>query len=232
MHQWFGDNVSPELLERPLAQRGPGDVRRGAVLQRGRHRDRRYYNQWNTTAANSATWTVPAANPTDTDSSDLFGSHVYDRGAMALEALRTRRRPDDFLAIMKEWQVRYADHQPGTADFFALAEELSGKELTAFFQDWIYDADKPAWPGKFNLSLASDPASGTVAAGSPVSYTLSAANTGKVSLAGKVVDARPDRRPRRRHHRYPPGEHLAVGTTLTWNVPATAWLRRPASSSR
>jgi len=177
---------------------------------------------WNSTAANDPTW-KPAANPTDTDPTDLFDAHVYDRGAMALEALRTVVGPTTFLAIMKEWQVRYAGTSQGTEDFFALAEELSGKELTAFFQDWIYDADKPAWPGKFTLSLASTPASGTVAAGGAVSYTLSTQNTGKVALAGKVVkvdltdvldDATVDGAL--------PANTTLAGNVLTWNVPSTA----------
>ena len=75
---------------------------------------------------------------------------------MALEALRTAIGATDFADLMEEWQDRYGGASPGTAAFIDLAEELDGRELTAFFQDWIYDADKPAWPGKFNLVAGLD----------------------------------------------------------------------------
>ena len=185
MHQWFGDNVSPSFWSDLWLNEGPATYAESQYANEA-GTETTFYNLWNSTAANDPTW-KPAANPTDTDSSDLFDAHVYDRGAMALEALRTVVGPTKFLEIMKEWQVRHAGTSQGTEAFFALAEELSGKELTAFFQDWVYDADKPAWPGRFTLSLASAPTSGTVAAGGAVSYTLSAQNTGKIALAGKVV---------------------------------------------
>ena len=219
-HQWFGDNVSPSFWSDLWLNEGPATYAEAQSANEA-GTETTFYNQWNGTAAGSTTWTVPAANPTDTDSSDLFGSHVYARGAMALEALRTAVGPATFLAIMKEWQVRYGGTSRGTEDFFALAEELSGKELTAFFQDWIYDADKPAWPGKFTLSVASTPASGSVAPGAPISYTLTAANTGKVTLTGAVVtldltDVLDDAT----IGTLPAGTSL-VGSTLTWNVPST-----------
>ena len=221
MHQWFGDNVSPSFWSDLWLNEGPATYAESQYANEA-GTETTFYNLWNSTAANDPTW-KPAANPTDTDPTDLFDAHVYDRGAMALEALRTVVGPTTFLAIMKEWQVRYAGTSQGTEDFFALAEELSGKELTAFFQDWIYDADKPAWPGRFTLSLASTPASGTVAAGGAVSYTLSTQNTGKVALAGKVVkvdltdvldDATVDGAL--------PANTTLAGNVLTWNVPSTA----------
>ncbi|WP_372736934.1 hypothetical protein, partial [Nocardioides sp.] len=113
---------------------------------------------------------------------------------------------------------------PGTAAFIDLAEEISGHDLTAFFQDWIYDPDKPAWPGKFNLSLTSDPAGAPVEPETTVNYTIGAANTGKVALNGAVVEVDvsdllddADINP----GTLPSGVTLD-GTTLTWNVPSTA----------
>jgi hypothetical protein len=219
-HQWFGDNVSPSFWSDLWLNEGPATY---AESQRANEAttETTFYNQWSTSSATSTTWTVPAANPTDTDSSDLFASHVYARGAMALEALRTVVGPTKFLEIMKEWQVRYATTSRGTEDFFALSEELSGKELTDFFTDWIYEGNKPAWPGKFNLSIASTPSSGSVAAGAPFSYTLSAANSGKVTLTGKVVkldlaDVLDDATIGAL-----PANTSLDGTMLTWNIPST-----------
>lgn len=222
MHQWFGNNVTPEYWSDLWLSEGPADyAERQYPSESGT--ETAFYNEWNSTAPGSATWTTPAANPSDTNPADLYGAHVYDRGGMALEALRTAIGPTAFLATMREWQVRYGGTSQGTEDFVALAEEVSGKDLTAFFQDWIYDANKPAWPGKFTLSLASTPSSGMVAPNSAVTYTVSAANTGKVALTGAAVtldlaDVLDDATITGSL----PANTSLDGTTLTWTVPSTA----------
>ena len=198
-----------EGLGRHLAQRGAGDVRRGPVRQRGRASRPRCSTSAPPPRAGSSTWTTPASSPADTDPADLFGSHVYDRGAMALEALRTAIGAATFADLMEEWQVRFAGQSPGAAAFYALAEEQSGRQLDAFFQDWIFDDNKPVWPGKFNLALATTPASGPVAPGAAVTYAVSVINTGKVALTGCGRDPRPHRRPGQRdRQRRPAGEHV------------------------
>ena len=35
-----------------------------------------------------------------------------------------------------------------------MAESISGRDLTAFFQAWWFTTGKPAWPVKFNLNVA------------------------------------------------------------------------------
>jgi aminopeptidase N len=74
---------------------------------------------------------------------NLFDGTVYDRGGMTLEALRERIGDATFLTLLRTW---YAQHRYGnvtTAQFIALAEQLSGKDLGGFFQAWLYDPGKP-----------------------------------------------------------------------------------------
>ena len=156
-----------------------------------------------------------------TSTSQLFGSQSYTRGAMTYEALRAAIGDPAFFQLIKQWQTDYSGQTKHWNDLIDLAEQISGRDLTAFFQDWIYDANKPAWPGKLSLVLGASPASGAVAAGSTLTYQLSATNTGKVPLTGAVVsvdlanvldDATIGA--------LPAGLALA-GTTLTWTVPTT-----------
>ncbi|MBJ7356700.1 M1 family aminopeptidase [Nocardioides sp.] len=221
MHQWFGNNVSPKVWNDLWLGEGPATYAEEQYVDEA-GTEEHFYDEWVDTPADDATWTTPTVDEDDSDPTDLYGSHVYDRGAMALEALRTAIGAPTFAGLMREWQVRYAGQSPGTAAFVALAEELSGRQLDAFFQDWIYDADKPAWPGRFDLALASTPAGGPVSAGAGVTYRLSVTNTGQVPLAGTVVTADlTDVLDDATLGALPSGATRAGGT-LTWTVPSTA----------
>ena len=59
--------------------------------------------------------------------------------AAALEALRRTVGDATFYAILREWVDRYRGQNVTTEDFIALSEELSGQQLDAFFQTWLYE---------------------------------------------------------------------------------------------
>ena len=84
----------------------------------------------------------PGSPPSD----DLFNGSVYVRSAFALHALRRSIGDDAFFSLIREWVDRYGGSHATTADFIALAEEVSGKELGEFFQDWLYEVDVPDQP--------------------------------------------------------------------------------------
>jgi aminopeptidase N len=73
----------------------------------------------------------------------LFHTPVYTRGGMTLEALRELAGDATFFAILRAW---YRDHRGGnvtTAEFIALAERKTGRQLDDFFDDWLYRAGRP-----------------------------------------------------------------------------------------
>ena len=113
MHQWWGNNVSPKVWNDLWLGEGPATYAEVQFTNEA-GTETTFFTQWNDTPAGSATWTTPTIDPDDTDSSDLYGSHVYDRGAMTLEALRTSIGATTFADLMREWQVRHAGQSPGT----------------------------------------------------------------------------------------------------------------------
>jgi aminopeptidase N len=131
-HQWFGNAVSPatwqdiwlnegfatyaELLwSAEVGESGPdefADAMRGVT----------------------GVYDVP---PGDPGPDDLFAPSVYDRGAMTLHVLRNAVGDDAFFEIVRTWFSRHNGESASTADFEALAEELSGEELTPLFDAWL-----------------------------------------------------------------------------------------------
>lgn len=75
---------------------------------------------------------------------DLFSSsRIYERGALILHALRLRVGDDAFFSILRAWTERFHNGNATTADFIALAEEISGEELSDFFDAWLYQIALP-----------------------------------------------------------------------------------------
>ena len=48
--------------------------------------------------------------------------------------------------LLHAWYWRYRYGNATTADFIALAERVSGRDLRAFFDAWLYAPSKPARP--------------------------------------------------------------------------------------
>jgi aminopeptidase N len=79
-----------------------------------------------------------------TDPADLFGQQSYLRGGMTLEALRQKIGSHDFFVILRKWAQQNAYGNVTTAQFIRLSEKVSGQDLDAFFNAWLYVPKKPA----------------------------------------------------------------------------------------
>jgi aminopeptidase N len=91
-------------------------------------------------AADDPFWTV---RPGDPGPENQFHIAVYDRGALALQALRNEIGDVAFFEILKGWPAKYAYGNATVGDFVAYAEEVSGRRLDALLDTWLYQPTKP-----------------------------------------------------------------------------------------
>ena len=70
---------------------------------------------------------------------DLFGETVYDKGAWVLHMLRNEIGDSDFFNVLNTYYNTYKYSNASTEDFKQVCETVSGKNLTKFFDQWVYN---------------------------------------------------------------------------------------------
>ena len=140
-HQWVGDSVTPALWRDIWLNEGFAtyaewmwDEHRGGSTVQQR------FDGVYATPADDPFWSTP---PGDPSAQTLFDAATYDRGAASLQALRVKIGDPAFFTLLRRWATENADGNVDTADFAALAEEVSGQELDGFFTTWISTPGKP-----------------------------------------------------------------------------------------
>lgn len=76
----------------------------------------------------------------------MFDDRIYKRGALTLHAVRLTVGDEPFFRLLRAWAERFRWATATTADFIALAEEVTGSPLTALFHAWLDAAPLPALP--------------------------------------------------------------------------------------
>ncbi len=84
-----------------------------------------------------------------------FAPPSYEKAASVLHMLRLKLGNDQFFQLLQTWFATYKHGNVVTAEFQAMAEDISGQDLGQFFSQWIFSAGIPS----LEYSVWSNPAS-------------------------------------------------------------------------
>ena len=133
-HQWMGDNVSIT------------DWSKDIWWVEGFAHFAEYLDDPDALAeeypAIRANWLPPGDVPVD----ELFFGCSYECGGMVFYALYLEVGEETFWEILREYNDRYFQGNASTDDLIEVASEVSGTDLTDFFDAWLFDEVPPKLP--------------------------------------------------------------------------------------
>ncbi|MDQ2791648.1 MAG: peptidase [Pseudonocardiales bacterium] len=144
-HQWFGDSVSVShwsdiWLNEGFAtyaewlyteHNGGPSTQQSAAQSYARH------------PAGDEFWQTPPGAP---GALGVFNNAVYSRGGMALQAIRDAVGDQNFFAALRAWATERAGGNGSVQDFLALVKHVSGKNVDAIAQSWLFAPTRPPAP--------------------------------------------------------------------------------------
>jgi aminopeptidase N len=140
-HMWFGDSVSLENWKDIWLKEGfatyaswlwhskndPAALKRTAIYNENHFFDTEY-------------------SVADPSPENLYTGESYTGGALVLYALQQEVGDETFFKILQTYAEQYQYGNAGTDEFISVAEEVSGKDLTAFFDAWLFSKQMPELP--------------------------------------------------------------------------------------
>ncbi|MFC4333286.1 M1 family metallopeptidase [Streptomyces andamanensis] len=144
-HQWFGDSVSLTRWQDIWLNEGFATYAEWLYTeQHGGDSAQQEFDALYARPATDRLWAFPPGDPGSGE--NIFDTPVYARGAMTLHELRRAVGDRAFFRILRAWATDHRGGHGTTAQFTALAERISGKDLGTLMRTWLETAGKPAAP--------------------------------------------------------------------------------------
>jgi aminopeptidase N len=140
VHQWFGDAASEKSFAHLWLSEGFATYLTHYYFEKKYGRDsatKLMQKDKEQIIAFARREKRPVVDST-TDLMSLLNANSYQKGGWVLHMLRQEVGDESFRQILQVYYNQYKGSNADTRDFEAIAEKVSGKELTSFFDQWLF----------------------------------------------------------------------------------------------
>ena len=175
-HQWFGDAVTESDWPHVWLSEGFATYLTACYLEWTYGRDR-FLEQMDRNRTRVLSYVEEAPDSvivpdTVPDPRRLLSPNVYQKAAWVLHMLRGEVGDGTFWKGMRTYYERFRDGNASTADFAAVMEEVSGRRLDWFFDQWLRQPGVPELEIEWRFDGAGPAVELTVRQTGPTTYRL------------------------------------------------------------
>ncbi|MBI3189205.1 MAG: M1 family metallopeptidase, partial [Ignavibacteriales bacterium] len=159
-HHWWGNLLTPKNWKHTWLNEGFATYAEALWLEHSKGLQAYNKFMYDLMSVNQGQYAGSVIGASDTAFFDSFSPRVYRKGAIVLHMLRGVVGDTNFFTLMRNY-INYQKKQYGnvsTDDFISVCENVYGKSLTWFFDEWVFahtdNIDRPefelSWSDSFN----------------------------------------------------------------------------------
>lgn len=146
-HQWWGDLITCRDWSHAWLNEGFATYSEVLFKEHDMGREEAAYYQMNDLdnylQEDSERYRRPIVSKTYMDPHDLFDRHLYEKGGLVLHALRYYLGDDNFQKGLQQYAITNRERVVETNDFRRALEDVTGRDLEAFFDQWVFHSGLP-----------------------------------------------------------------------------------------
>ncbi|PKN82499.1 MAG: hypothetical protein CVU47_02755 [Chloroflexi bacterium HGW-Chloroflexi-9] len=157
-HQWFGDLLTCREWSHGWLNESFATYFDALFVEHHRGWDAFRYNVRQNSdlylAEDGGNYRRPLVQNVYSEPIDIFDRHLYERGSVVLDMLRTELGDDLWWRAINHYVTAHSEGDVLTHDFQRAIEQATGRNVDAFFQQWVWKGGHPefkaatSWDGK------------------------------------------------------------------------------------
>ena len=155
-HQWFGDMVTCKDWPHIWLNEGFATYCESLYWENSRGKDEFHYNLIEATdiyfEESNKLYNRPIVTNVYKHVDDLFDAHSYEKSGFILHMIRNHIGEHNFRKSLKVYLEKYQNRSAESLDLLKVLEEVSGREMASFFDQWIYREGHPKLEIEYTLT--------------------------------------------------------------------------------